>query len=155
MGRRGPPKKPTELRLLHGTHREDRYGDAAKEVRPPAGPLDPPDWLRPLAAEFWRYIVPRLTNFKLFTEYDRESLAATCSAYQVMRDADANIAEFGLTQISDKGRALANPCVAIRSAAAAEFDRGCRQFGLTPAARQGMKSGDVSSDADELKFFGS
>lgn len=151
----GPPKKPTELRLLHGTHREDRYGAAAQEVRPPPSALDAPSWLRPFAVELWNYIAPRLATFKLLTEYDRECLAAMCSAYQILRDADDNIREHGLTQLTDKGRVLANPCVAIRSAAAAEFDRWARQFGLTPSARQGMKSGDASRDADELKFFGS
>lgn len=154
MGRRGPPKKPTEIRLLHGTHRKDRYGDVAQEVAPPPGDLDAPAWLGKIGKDFWNYIAPRVGKMKLLTELDRESLALMCNAYEIVRLANANIKANGITQTTDKDRTLANPAVAIRASAAAEFDRWARQFGLTPAARQGMKSGDVSSDADELKFFG-
>lgn len=151
MGRRGPPKKPTALRVLHGTKRKRDH----EEVQPPPSDDEAPDWLGPLAVELWNRLVPMLKSMKLLTAADWLQLAVMCDGYEQLRIATQELQEEGATCTSDKGNMYNHPAFTRRAKYAAEIDRIARQFGLTPAARQGMKSGDVSSDADELKFFGS
>jgi P27 family predicted phage terminase small subunit len=151
MGKRGPPKKPTALRVLHGT---DRKGDELEVQPPPPTDADPPDWLGPLGVELWNRMHPMLTSLKLLTAADWLQLAVLCDSYEQLRIAAQELQEEGGTCTSDKGNMYNHPAFTRRAKFAAEVDRIARQFGLTPAARQGMKSGDVSSEADELKFFG-
>lgn len=134
MGRRGRPKKPTELRVLEGTHRKDRHGDPAEEVRPLASTSDPPPHLTGIALEMWRALAPELVRLKLLTKIDRPQLEHLCICYQTMREsASDSIAWFK---------------------AAAALDRIARQFGMTPSARAGMRAENTDKDAEELKFFG-
>lgn len=133
MGKRGPPKKPTSLRVLHGTTRKDRYGDPGDEVTPAASTDAPPEHLQDIAREMWQQLAPELKRLGLLSVLDRVQLEVLCEAYATKRMTADSVEWFK---------------------AAAAIDRIARQFGMTPSARQGMTAGNTNKDADEMKFFG-
>lgn len=81
MGLRGPPKKPTELKLLQGVP-----GGQSKlnkgEVKPrKLNNTRPPKDLAPDAKKVWRVMAPRLEELGLFTELDINTFRRYCELY--------------------------------------------------------------------------
>ena len=59
MAKRGARPKPAALRVVSGTHRDDRHGEAPDPVVTHAAPLDKPDFLDSKASGAWdRWIAP-------------------------------------------------------------------------------------------------
>lgn len=81
MGRRGPPKTPTELKLLRGTpggeHKLARNEPKPKKVKN----VPAPDWLEPKAVEVWERETSRLEKLGLLTEIDLNAFARYCDIY--------------------------------------------------------------------------
>lgn len=131
MPKGGHNKKPTALKVIHGTARADRL--KANEPKPTPIAPDPPSWLDRTAKAIWRKYAPMLERLGLLTEADGESLAAYCQAVsrymaavkrlkKVARESPDDIelirkAEVSVEKAEHSMRLLAN------------------EFGLTPAAR--------------------
>src|SRR6516164_1996898 len=77
---RGPPLKPTYLRILEGNPSK-RPLNRNEPQPPPVETLDPPDYLGGHAATEWCRIVPGLSAIRLLTIADIPALAAYCVAY--------------------------------------------------------------------------
>ncbi len=77
MGRRGPPPKPTALRVLHGD-RKDRINTS--EPSPAAAEVRPPDWLGGEALGVWRRLAPDLERKGVLSAWDVEAFAVYCDA---------------------------------------------------------------------------
>jgi P27 family predicted phage terminase small subunit len=85
MGRRGPPRKPTKLKILQGTYRADRA--PANEPMPKPKVPSAPAWMGRDAKREWRRVVKELAAVGLLSELDRTALAAYCQALQEYLDA--------------------------------------------------------------------
>src|SRR4051794_28860083 len=104
MARRGPKPQPTALKLLRGT-RKDRVNAAAPSL--PAGLPDPPEYLDPIALEFWEEHAPTLAAAGVLTVADRHGYAMLCDSFSRWQQAPGDqkrrdelrklLAEFGLT----------------------------------------------------------
>jgi P27 family predicted phage terminase small subunit len=138
MGKRGPPAKPTVLKLLAGNPGKRTISD--REPKPPAGVPRYPDWLSAEARKVWRRLAPQLKTMKVLTLVDRDALAAYCHTYARWREAEDFITRHGLTYPirDEKGnvRCLQQfPQVAIARNLLLVLRAYQQEFGLTPAAR--------------------
>ena len=86
-GKSGPPRKPTALKLLHGTFRADTV--AENEPMPVIEDhyREPPEHLSFLARQEWLRVAPILHPLGLLTSADYQSLEIYCEAYAEWRDA--------------------------------------------------------------------
>src|SRR4051812_27624862 len=101
MGRRGPPAKPTKLKLVEGTFRQDRgsINEAKPEVAIPPIPKD----LTDEAKVEWIRISEELQMVGLLSRIDRAALAAYCESWARWRVAEAKLRETGLV-VTTKAR---------------------------------------------------
>lgn len=99
---RGRKPKPPHLRLVDGSHREDRHGDAAEveqaasAARAAFGPMQRPKYLTGTAKEAWqRWIAPAT-----WLDASREPAAiAFCELWKEMRSAPAQFPAAKHTQL--------------------------------------------------------
>lgn len=144
MGTRGPAPKPSNLKLVEGTYREDRA--PAKEPRPEVQIPSCPSWLHREAKREWRRIVGELEALGLISNFDRGALAAYCEAYAEWWEADRTIKEEGryvrYTTKSGGEYVQAHPAVAIKNNAIDRLRRFANDFGMTPAARARVEAAE-------------
>lgn len=145
MGKRGPPPKPTVLKLLTGNP-----GKRALNKREPKGGGilgAPPAHLDVIGRNLWRRLQKLLSNMQLESEGDRQALELLCSAYEEWRDARAAVVENGLTyeRTTAQGDSIISvrPEVRIAADAMRRMHRMLLEFGLTPSARSRVTSGDA------------
>lgn len=132
MGLRGPARKPTALRLLHGD--EERTINR-NEPQPGLGLPQPPDELDDAGLAVWRYVVAELDHMGLATRPDRDQLFAYVEAVRLHAQACVMVHRAG-PLIKDKDDYVrTNPAVRIQIQAARSMLIFAREFGLTPASR--------------------
>ena len=163
MGLRGPPAKPTHLKLLRGNPGHQVLNK--REPRPalPDKPPAPPDTLAGYAREEWDRIVVEAFRLKLVTPLDIHPLAAYCDAYERWRTARETIAEMaerdqlmhGLIVKTQSGGAAPNPLVLIAQNAARDMVRFASEFGLTPAARSRINAVEAIGEGKFTGFIAS
>jgi len=135
MGRRGPPKKPLELKLLEGTYRRDRDGDLSTMLRAPGEPQKPTD-LDGAAGEFWDRWVPHLVALGVAKEIDTPALEQMCFWWGRAKDLRRllqKISKAALTKEYFRVQVLA-------AQADKTFNQVASRFGLTPADRARLRS---------------
>lgn len=158
MGRRGPPPKPTALRVLGGN--ASKRPLPQNEPKPKPGTPPCPRWLLPEGKREFRRIVRELKPIpRLLTRLDGSALAAACQSWARYREAEDFLAKQGMTYVvkGDDGspRYVAQfPQVSISRQSLYLYLRFCQEFGLTPAARARMAvpTGGASDD-DEFEAF--
>lgn len=153
MNMPGPPKKPTQLKVVEGTLRN--AGQLLKEPMPqkfdPGS--QPPKWLRGVnARNAWREMVANIGILEVATVADMQAIAMLCDVFSVYIRARTITDAEGLTWESvNEATGLrmlrAHPAVAIRNEAWAQTLRMMQEFGMTPASR--AKVVKVESGADE------
>ena len=156
MGRRGPPRKPTWLRVVEGNPGKRPLNTL--EPRPPTDPrMRCPSWLDPEAKRLWRRLVPDLCRARIVTVVDREVLIAYCQAWSRWRKAEEFIQKRGEVypvRASD-GRIISMapfPQVAIARQLLQAL-RGLQQeLGLTPSARTRLEI-EPQREPSELDKF--
>lgn len=174
MGRRGPPPKPTALKLVSGNPGGRPLNQA--EPVPPAGAPDTPAFADERALAVWQQLVPRLSRIGLARTTDGQALERYCVLLVHWRDAAAFVAKFGSVYQAKRPRkkkakgARATeadveidpfrpfPQVAILARLNRELVMLEREFGLTPASRSRITvdtAAGVKGDVNELKkkFF--
>jgi len=157
MGTRGPPPKPTQLKLIRGNPGHQALNK--REPRPslPSEPPEAPDILTGYARQEWDRIILELTRLRLVTAVDIHPLAAYCESYKRWKTAVATLDEMaerdpvmrGQIVKTQSGGAAPNPIVLIADKAARDMVRFASEFGLTPAARSRIS---VEPDDPSEKF---
>jgi len=137
MGKRGPAKTPTELKVLRGT------ATAAQLEQQPhapkaAGPPDPPEYLDLDAIGIWHRLAPTLHARGVLSAWDVDAFAAYCTAVVHHRRAVALVNADGVTVRVTGGRVKHPALQIVRDQAALIISLGGR-FGLTPADRAAIK----------------
>lgn len=130
---RGRPRKPTRLKVLHGTFRPDR----APKNEPNPEPAVPacPSWLHPEAKREWRRVVKEFEKLGMLTQLDRATLVGYCSAYATVWEAERAIQKHGMVQYTETGYAAQRPEVGIRNTALKEMRAFASELGMSPASR--------------------
>ena len=98
-----------------------------------------PDWLSSAGSEEWARIVPDLLAMGTATAADTVALGAYCEAVARLVKASELVAVAGLLLKDRDGTVRKNPAVAMARDAAGEVRLWCREFGLTPSARAGIR----------------
>jgi len=138
MGRRGPPPKPTHLKLLAGNPGKRRIN--TREPQPPKDAPRCPAWITDEAKRVWRRLVPLLKDMGILTTVDADALAGYCQTYARWRAAEEFLAKHGEVYPirDDAGRVKCMqqfPQVAIARNLLLVLRAYQQEFGLTPAAR--------------------
>lgn len=143
MGRRGPAKKPTALKLVEGETRPSRI-NANEPIPPQAEVLPPPDLSQRALAE-WERLAPDLIAKHVLTTWDRDAFGAYCEAV-ADRAAAASLVKTGLLVKGRNGEFVTNPAWRIYRDSTTAMLRFAQEFGLTPAARGDLKIGEASPE---------
>ena len=154
----GPARTPTAILKMRGSWR----GDIRKgEPRPEKGRPPCPKWLRKNAQLMWKRLVPQLENMGVLCRIDGNALARYCEMWARWREASEFIAKNGEAYpIKDKNGKIVGfrslPQSRTVSHLAADLLRLEQQFGMSPAARVGLCTGEMrtgSSDDKAARFF--
>ena len=129
MTKSGPPRKPTELKLLHGTYRSDR---ANPDEPMPAGELGPaPSRLDQDQAEAWSEIAAQAWWSTASDRVGAELLACTLGDIRRLR---RELKDEPFLVQGSRGQ-VRNPKSYLLREAEALAVRLLAEFGLTPASR--------------------
>lgn len=148
MGRRGPPPKPTALKVLEGNPGKQKLNDS--EPTPPA--LDavpkPPARLLKEAKTEWKRLAPTLVGLGLLTEADIPAFTELCQNYGYYLITDKKILDLGeqgvtAMQKTPSGYVQQHPLLSLRRQYYELWRKGLLDFGLTPASRSRLVVGDI------------
>lgn len=147
------PRKPTPLKVLHGTVRPARANPAEPKPATLSTRARPPEWLGPRAVEAWADLLPVLRKMGVLTTADPMAFALLCDALgeyiearewvQSHEDVYAVTGKDGVVGYRKR------PEVEIAQDAWRRAKTMLTEFGLTPAARSRV-SGIPDSGADPL-----
>lgn len=155
----GPPKKPTALKLVEGSYREDRV--AKNEPKPRVRIPAPPKRLKGAALEEWGRITVELYELGLLTNLDRAALVIYCEFWADYETARAKVERMGLTIMTQAQNVIENPNYSIMKRSAEIMHKFLVEFGMTPASRTRIsatplgKKDKTEKDDGEEKYFGS
>ncbi len=158
MGKRGPRKQPTKLRLLRGDARKE--GPKPLEPQPPADGVAPPEWLSGSALAKWHQLAPMMEAIGVLTDADVDALARYCALHeqflkyleQVRRGLDVLV----IRDDAGKVRYMqVAPAASLLSKTAAAMLKLEQEFGLTPASRTGIEvNRGTANESNPLAAFG-
>lgn len=131
--RRGPPPKPTVLKLIEGNPGKRKLNSREPRPRPARPPC--PKELDAGARKEWRRIVRELDEFGLLTNLDRAALAGYCQAWSDWLDAREKIAKYGKLTKGAKGNLVKSPVVRLADDALTHLRALAAEFGFTPSSR--------------------
>lgn len=157
MGRRGPPPKPTALKLLAGNPGKRKIN--ANEPKPDKaekGKRRCPAWMPPSGKRLWLVLVPELERLNLLSKIDDAMLEGACANYGRALQAEALINKQGLVIMTDKGFMIRHPAVSIARNSWLVWCRFASAFGLDPSSRSRIqiKAQSPGRDVDEDFLFG-
>ena len=143
-------RKPTELKVLHGTQRADRQKNEPKPER--VFPVKPPRHLKlpEYAKKFWKENAPRLDRLGLLTEADIDTFYTLAMLYNDMRDNEDAIKQDGATVPDGRGGVKKHPSYSVLNAVRQQFRLLAAEFGCTPASR-GKLDLPGEQEEDELE----
>lgn len=136
----GPTPKPVAIRLLEGTHREDRHGNCIV----PAGRPEKPARLSAEASAYWEETMVDLEMVGTIAAPDRQFIARYCEELARRDKLAEKVDRFGDIQIYKNPdgsvkcmqvspyATLLDRCIAILSRMAASL-------GLEPSGRSGLR----------------
>jgi P27 family predicted phage terminase small subunit len=137
MKRTGPPKKPTNLKLIQGTFRKDRV--AGHEPQPEIEIPPVPAHLSDEAKVEWGRVSQELYQLGLLSRIDRAALAAYCECWSDWVEASRLCAtKDGQDRKVIKtaaGNFVENPYYSIKKRSAELMHKFLTEFGMTPASR--------------------
>jgi len=159
MGKRGPRKEPTVLRLLKGSpshHRINRL-----EPQPASDSIAPPAWLVKTSLKKWNEILPGLLATGVVTNADVETLARYCTMHEQFLFCLKEI-RAGRDQVEIKDpksgeivNIKATPAAVNIYKLAASMLRIEQEFGLTPSARSGIVANKKQAQPEiDPRIFG-
>lgn len=148
MGRRGPPPKPTKLKLLAGNPGKRPLN--AHEPDPAVEVPEIPAHLTAAARQEWQRVAGELEALGLLTRIDRASLAGYCQAWARWIEAEEQLAKFGLIVKAPSGYPMPSPFLAIANKALEQINRFSSEFGMTPASRTRIQTTPPADGGSDL-----
>lgn len=150
-GRGGPKPVPTSMLAVRGSRYVRRRGGEPRTARTlPACPT----WVSPDARKYWREIGGVLDGMKVMTVADRVALGLLVDAlahYIAVKQAvygTTTEAGTGMTTTNAAGTLVRHPLVLLMHEAWREVLQACREFGLTPSSRTGVRLHTIPGGKD-------
>ena len=152
MGRRGPPPKPTALRIAEGNPGKRRLPE--NEPKPRGGVPRCPNWLSTEAKKVWKRTIPELKRMGVVAFVDGDALTAYCQAYARWKTAEEFLDKHGMVYPirDERGQVRCMqqfPQVAIARSMMQLLKAFAQEFGLTPSARTRIEISWTTDEVDE------
>jgi P27 family predicted phage terminase small subunit len=150
MGRRGPAKTPSVIRLLRGN--PGRRPIHADEPKPPALAADDPlrrcpRWLTGDARVIWERVTPDAIAIGLLTLVDLPAFEALCQSYGRWRQLERMITRFGMDMAIARGYVSKS---AKERQLMLQFGS---RFGFDPSSRTGIRGKSTMTPKDKIEAF--
>lgn len=138
MGGKGPPKKPTALKLISGNPGGKPL--PKNEPKPEAiASLDvPADLQGAVARAAWERVAPKLRRMHVLSEADVDALLLYCRLCETFATADAQVRTEGVTLETPQGLKK-HPAVTVMHESATQLRALMQSFGMTPSARASVE----------------
>lgn len=147
----GRPRKPTTLKKLGGTLQPSRTNEL--EPVPDVALGLPPEWLTPMAKEYWQEIGGLLLQMKVISYADTAAMTLLCDVLAQWVSVRVTIAKRGRVYelLSDGGKVFrARPEVAMEADLWRRAKAMLTEFGLTPASRSKVSALGAPEEKDPL-----
>lgn len=151
MGRRGPPPKPTHLKLLEGTFRKDRAAKREPKAPKTSKRPSPPAYLGRNAKAEWRRIIPILDEMGILSTADRSIIAAYCQAWHRLQQYEKDIDDNGSSFTTEKGYECQRPAVAMAQKQAQLLRQFAGELGLSPSSRSRVEVPEKPPEKDKTE----
>ena len=149
MGRRGPPKTPTEVLKQRGSWlapQREKEGEPKPDAAPDGESFEPTHKLGEIALAEWNRIIPELRHMKILHSCDKSAIVNYCEAWENYCLAYDNVKKHGIVFQTKSGDQVisqeANPAVAIMDKSSMRCLKFIQQLGLSPASRPNIKGGE-------------
>ncbi len=129
----GRPKKPTKLKILEGTYREDRANK--NEATPDPGIPEMPEHLSEGAKEEWEKMSVLLCEDGLISPIDKACLSMYCSAWDRVARYEKIVAKDGELKETKNGNEILNPAMWVLNKAQDQLNKYYNEIGACAAAR--------------------
>ncbi len=146
----GPPRKPTNLRLLEGNPSGRPLPLSEPKPRRRQRLPSPPTDLGEEGVKEWRRVGTELMKLGLLTTLDITALHMYCDAAERWRLYAREARRGGAILKTPNGWYQQNPYVGMANTAFKQAHGMLAEFGLTPAARARLAVDPVSQEDDEL-----
>lgn len=154
MGRRGPPPKPTAMKLLEGNPGKQKLNYAEPKPPVPRSLPKPPTRLLKEAKQEWKRLMPALVSTGVLTEVDLAAFTELCQNYAYYLITDRKILALGeqgvyAMQKTTTGYMQQHPLLSLRRQYYEQWRRGLSDFGLTPATRSRLVTGESAGAPED------
>jgi P27 family predicted phage terminase small subunit len=124
--------KPTELKVLQGTYREDRANH--REPKPTGDLIHPPSYFSDEQKAVWSYAIENAPK-GLLKNLDISILEIWVTAYVTYRDANQKVRTLGQVIKSPSGYPIVNPYLGNMNKQAVIMMKAASEMGFTPTSR--------------------
>ena len=145
----GRPRKPTALKLVHGSR--DRHKNKSEPM--PTGKAKAPSWISAKAEEVWNQLAPEMEAIGLLTSMDTQAFAVYCQSYAELIEAEAELLKGGKTQTTKEGFVRKSPWLGVRDEAHKRMQQIGGQFGLSPASRTRIEVKPKEDKNDKTQYI--
>ncbi len=152
----GRRKKPTNIKVLHGTFRKDRNVTSEIQARPVKKIPPAPSWLDEAGRKEWKRVAKELHSMGLLTILDFTALEAYCVAYSrwqhAEKEIDINGFSYEYTNREGVQMMRKNPAVGIATESMKQMRMWLAEFGMTPSSRSKV-SANPQNIEDPMEAF--
>ena len=158
MGKRGPPPKPTPLKIADGNASKENLDDRVRrEPRPGDAEILPPEWISGAALEKWHEMLPIVQAMKVMTSADVDALGRYCVLHEMyvkyLDQCRRGLDVLVLRDASGKVKYMqSTPAAVMFQKLGQQLDRLGQQFGLTPSSRTAINV-DHGETADSVRAW--
>ncbi|MDG9671826.1 phage terminase small subunit P27 family [Hahella sp. CR1] len=149
---RGRKPKPVAQKLLAGNPGKRQLNTHEPQFSQITN-IDCPDWLGDDARRMWELIAPELCAQKIIAITDAHNLEAFCAAYGRWRQAERELAQYGITTTDANGGLKKNPAATVANESLKQLATFGALLGLDPSSRQRLTGGgnhDTSNPFDKF-----
>jgi P27 family predicted phage terminase small subunit len=152
VGKRGPPPKPTVIKILNGNPGKRPLPDNEPQPAPATG-LQPPGWLKGHAMAIWQEIVPELERLGLLTLLDRAAVLCYCQAWAEFLLSTEVLEKDGRYVQRGTGGLASHPAIAQQRTAWRAIKDFSALFGLDPSSRSRISVPQKADEDDPMSEF--
>ncbi len=133
MGARGPPPKPSALRLLTNPDAKRKLND--REPQPKKRPPKMPSYLDDAGRAKWRELCKKLLELGVLTEIDGDALGRYCAVWAEWISVARDYERFGRYQACESGYVQEHPAYTSWKKLAMDLEKLGAVLGLSPSSR--------------------
>lgn len=146
----GPKPQPKHLKLLKGERRPSRVNYDEPEFND--DDIRPSCELTDAEMVVWKQLVPELSRTRVITNADISALTHLAQIETMAREAHDNYKKTGMFGKGSKGQLIISPTLKVSMELRREAVRLLSEFGMTPSARQRVKSGAAPPSQERRGF---